>query len=96
MRRAIGTIQLAIISVNEGTFWLTNVCILSICILMVDRIVRELGTGTFAKAYEVVNLKTNEHCAVKIVRSVPRYSFLPSFNIVIAGMPKWRPKLLWT
>ncbi|KNB45485.1 CLK protein kinase [Blastocystis sp. subtype 4] len=37
------------------------------------RILSELGTGTFAKAFEVVNIETNERCAVKVVRSIPRY-----------------------
>lgn len=34
---------------------------------------KELGTGTFARAFEVKNLKTNEYAAVKVVRAIPRY-----------------------
>ena len=34
---------------------------------------KELGTGTFARAFEAKNLETKEYCAIKVVRAIPRY-----------------------
>lgn len=36
-------------------------------------IVRELGTGTFARAFEVVDTDTNKSYAIKVVRAIHRY-----------------------
>ena len=34
---------------------------------------KELGTGTFARAFEVKDVHTQNHYAVKVIRAVPRY-----------------------
>ena len=38
----------------------------------VDLIIRELGTGTFARAFEVQDTDTDKYYAVKVVRAVHR------------------------
>lgn len=71
-----------------------NKCEISCCFWVSDRIVSELGTGTFAKAFEVVNMETNEKCAVKVVRSIPRYLLPLFFHLAIVDMPRLKQKLL--
>lgn len=41
--------------------------------ITIDEIVRELGTGTFARAFEVIDLDSSKHYAMKVVRAVSRY-----------------------
>ncbi len=70
-----------------------NKCEISCFLLVSDRILSELGTGTFAKAFEVVNIETNERCAVKVVRSIPRYLLHLLFHLAIVDTPKLKLRL---
>lgn len=77
---------------KEEIFQSINVISCEYLSSFVDRIIRELGTGTFAKAYEVENLDSREHCAVKVVRSVQRQVILLYLHLDIAVMQKLKQK----
>jgi dual-specificity kinase len=38
-----------------------------------DKIVKLLGQGTFGKVVEAFDKKTRKRCAIKVIRSVPKY-----------------------
>ena len=52
--------------INKQCIWLSQLS-------NIDEIVQELGTGTFARAFEVIDLDSSNHYAMKVVRAVSRY-----------------------
>ena len=51
--------------------------------MILDRIVKQLGKGTFSKVVEAIDTKTNTRVAVKIVRAIAKYRIASQTEIRI-------------
>lgn len=53
--------------------FLTLPCYVTRTLSIEDRIIKELGKGTFGSVYKCFDSKHNDHVALKIIRSIKRY-----------------------